>query len=183
VRVAITGTHGSGKSTLVEDFLAAHPDYLHEPEPYEALSEAGEVFSDPPTIADLLCQLDHSVERLGAHADDGNVILERCPVDFLAYLEVFGRGANPEEFEAGSVMEMVEEAIGLLDLIVFLPLPPGDAMRAERPALQRAVDRELGSILRGDALSLPATGGPRVIEVMGTPAQRLAALEQAVSGA
>jgi len=181
VKIAITGTHGSGKSTLVEDFLAAHPEYAFEPEPYETLSEAGEAFSDPPTIADFVRQLEHSVERLDAHADDGNVIFERCAVDFLAYLEVLGWGANLDAFDTRSVTELAEDAIATLDLIVFLPLPPGDAMRAERPALQRAVDRELGSILRDDSLSLLAAGGPRVIEATGTPPQRLAALERAVS--
>jgi cytidylate kinase len=33
MRLAISGTHGSGKTTLAEDFLAAHSGYRHVPEP------------------------------------------------------------------------------------------------------------------------------------------------------
>src|SRR5688572_1363139 len=32
VRIAISGTHCSGKTTLVADFIVAHRDYVHEPE-------------------------------------------------------------------------------------------------------------------------------------------------------
>ena len=33
MRIAVAGTHASGKSTLIADFLATHPEYAHEPEP------------------------------------------------------------------------------------------------------------------------------------------------------
>ena len=39
MRIVVSGTHCSGKSTLVSDFLAAHRDYVHEPEPWEWLVE------------------------------------------------------------------------------------------------------------------------------------------------
>ena len=39
MRVAISGTHCCGKSTLIDEFLSAHPDFAHEPEPYTVLQE------------------------------------------------------------------------------------------------------------------------------------------------
>jgi hypothetical protein len=33
MRIAVAGTHASGKSTHIADFLATHPEYAHEPEP------------------------------------------------------------------------------------------------------------------------------------------------------
>ena len=81
------------------------------------------------------------------------------------------------------MIEDVADAIDMLDLVVFLPLPPGGAMEAEYPALQRAVDRELRSILRDDGLSLFASGKPRLVTLRGTPAERLQALERAVTAA
>ncbi|HEX7830976.1 MAG TPA: hypothetical protein VF787_15075, partial [Thermoanaerobaculia bacterium] len=59
MRIAISGTHGSGKSTLIDDFLHAHRDYAHEPEPYEWLDEPAE-----PDAESFYRQLELSVERL-----------------------------------------------------------------------------------------------------------------------
>ncbi len=39
MRVAISGTHCCGKSTLIDAFLLAHSDYVHEPEAYVALQD------------------------------------------------------------------------------------------------------------------------------------------------
>src|SRR5690349_8388261 len=87
VRIAISGTHCSGKSTLIDDFLAAHRDYLHEPEPYEWLQDVyGETMSEEPTADDFYRQLEVSVDRMRAHARGANVMIERSPLDFLAYL-------------------------------------------------------------------------------------------------
>jgi broad-specificity NMP kinase len=33
MRVAVTGTHGVGKTTLIDDFLALRPHYEHAQEP------------------------------------------------------------------------------------------------------------------------------------------------------
>lgn len=181
MRLAVSGTHGSGKTTLIEDFVAAHPDYAHEPEPYETLSEAGVAFADPPLIDDYLQQLEHSIETLHAHRAEENIIFDRCPIDFIAYLEVLGRRTGPDTFDVDSALEEVEEAIETLDLIVFLPLPPGGAMEAEHPALQRAVDRELRSILLDDGLSLLASGKLGLIALSGSPLHRLRALEREVT--
>ena len=116
MRVAVSGTHGSGKTTLVEDFVTAHPEYVHVPEPFEMLSEAGAAFSDPPTIADYLEQLEHSIETLHAHEAEANVIFDRCPLDFVAYLSVLGRSGD-EAFDVDSVLEDASDAIATLDLV------------------------------------------------------------------
>jgi hypothetical protein len=105
MRVAVSGTHGSGKTTLVEDFAAAHPEYAHVPEPFETLSEAGAAFSDPPTVADYLEQLEHNIETLHAHKAEANVIFDRCPLDFVAYLSVINRRSGSDAFDVDSVID------------------------------------------------------------------------------
>ena len=39
MRIVTSGTHSVGKSTVVWDFLKAHPDYIREEEPYRAVCE------------------------------------------------------------------------------------------------------------------------------------------------
>jgi hypothetical protein len=65
MRIAISGTHCSGKSTLIDEFLLAHPEFTHEPEAYEALQEDhGETFSAEPNAEDFYRQLEYNVGRL-----------------------------------------------------------------------------------------------------------------------
>jgi hypothetical protein len=181
MRLAISGTHGSGKTTLAEDFLAAHPGYRHVPEPYEALIDAGAAFSDPPTIDDFAEQLEASIALLHQHAREGDVVFERCPLDFLAYIAVLERRSGEDGFDIDASRDEIAEALAVLDLIVFLPLPADGTMAAELPKLQRAVDRELRTLLRDDPLALRVDGAPRAIALRGTRAERLAALDRAVA--
>ena len=89
MRIAITGTHGSGKTTLIADFVAANPGYESIAEPYWLLVQQGTVFADGPTIADLEEQLAQSCTLILAATQD-DVVFDRCPLDFIAYLEVVG---------------------------------------------------------------------------------------------
>ena len=87
MRIAISGTHGTGKSTLIDKFLRAHPHFVHEPEPYTVLVEDfGEEFSEEPCVEDFYRQLEFNVEGLKHHTHEPHVIYERCPIDFLAYI-------------------------------------------------------------------------------------------------
>lgn len=91
MRIAISGTHCCGKSTLIEAFRLRHRDYVHEPEAYEALQEFyGEGFGDEPTADDFYRQLEYQVDRLRQYGVGDRVIFERSPVDYLAYLLALG---------------------------------------------------------------------------------------------
>ena len=57
MRVAISGTHCCGKSTLIDAFLSSHDTYSHEPEPYEALQDLyGEDFGAEPGADEFSAQ-------------------------------------------------------------------------------------------------------------------------------
>ena len=107
MRIVVSGTHCSGKSTLVSDFLAAHRDYTHEPEPWEWLVEVyNESLPEEPDGAGFHRQLEVSVERLRTYGRTAHLIAERCPLDFLAYilaLDDLGRDRH--------AMQLVEPAV------------------------------------------------------------------------
>ncbi len=166
MRIAVSGTHGVGKSTLVDEFLRLHPEFAHEPEPYAVLVEDyGEQFSEEPCVEDFLRQLEFNLERLGQHASDENVIYERCPLDFLAYLNALDSNL-PE-----AMLKRISEAMQQLDLIVYLPLEHEGG--GEYPKLRRAMDRQLSKILT-------STNVP-VVEATGSTTQRLRAIENALT--
>ena len=176
MRIAVTGTHGVGKSTLVEDFCAVHPGYEPVPEPYWLLAQQGVVFADGPNVADLEEQLKQSCALIVA-TEAADVVFDRCPLDLIAYLEVVSAGEGFEWSPDGKLLSRIEKALARLDLVAFVPLrrPDEIAVPIEFPKLRARVDARLKTMLREDDLGLLADG-PRVLEVTGTPADRVAAL-------
>ncbi|MGV3622588.1 MAG: ATP-binding protein [Archangium sp.] len=139
MRVAISGTHRVGKSTLVEELGAVLPKYATVAEPYELLEEDGYESATPPTAEDFEAQLECS---LGALADDqDNVIFDRCPADVVAYLQALGESIDDE------VIERVREAMNTLDLVVFVPIEARVKVRSDD--LREDVDEKLRSLLPG----------------------------------
>lgn len=182
MRIAVSGTHSCGKSTLIEEFLLAHPDFAHEPEAYEALTEDhGESFAADPSAEDFQRQLEYNLGRLNSYRPGDRVIFERCPVDYLAYmlaLADLGRDRDRSQL-LECARELSRNAIGLLDIVVFLPMNgPSDEMEDAR--LRTAVNARLESILLDDELDFFGAGHPRVIEAPGSTPQRLRAIEIAM---
>lgn len=165
MRIAVSGTHGVGKSTLIEEFLQTHPEFVYEPEPYTVLVEdLGEEFSEEPCVEDFRRQLEFNIERLQQHPPGEKVIYERCPIDFLAYIDAL----EPRSVEA--LLEPVSQAMQHLDLIVYLPLDDDQTLESEYPKLQKAVDRRLRKMLLDDELGMLNVP---VVETKGSTAQRL----------
>ena len=178
MRIAISGTHCVGKTTLIDEFLRAHPDFVHEPEPYTVLVEDfGEEFSEEPRFEDFYRQLEFNIERLKQHTREERVIYERCPVDFLAYICVL------DFISAESMLKQVRESIQHLDLIVYLPLDHDDNnVEAEYPKLRKAVDRRLSAIFREDEFGITTSSDVVVAEASGPTAQRLHLIEDIIHG-
>lgn len=182
MRIAVSGTHCSGKSTLVADFLKVHEKFVHEPEPYEWLQELyGETFADRPTVDDFYRQLEVSVERLCSYPSNADFIAERSPIDFVAYILAIadlGRG--------GPAGNMLDHAVTLarrgterLDRIAFLPLPAGDriiAPESEDLELREATNARLIELFAEDEFDLLGNH-VRVVEIGGTAIERLRTLE------
>ena len=182
MRIAVSGSHCTGKSTLVADFLRVHPEFIHEPEPYTLLvEEFGEEFSAEPCAEDFLRQLEFNIDRLKQHERDARVIYERCPIDFLAYIECV---SLPYPLPRGGDKNQVHalEAIQSLDLIVYLPIDDTiEVSDEEFPKLRKAVDRRLSKIYREDEFGVVSSTNLLIVEATGSAAQRLHLVETAMS--
>jgi len=170
MRIAVSGTHCVGKSTLIDEFLLAHPEYAHEPEPYVTLVEDfGEEFSGEPCVDDFLRQLEFSIDRLATHTPGEKVIYERCPLDFVAYIDAI----EPNRIEP--LLGPVSTSLRGLDLLVFLPIEDAVCPDPDYPKLRKAVDRRLNAILLDDELGIISVP---VVEATGSTAQRLRIIEE-----
>lgn len=186
MRIAVSGTHCVGKSTLIDEFLRCHPDFAHEPEPYTVLVETyGEEFSSEPCVDDFYRQLEFNVAQLRRNSADDPVIYERSPVDFLAYILAL-KDLKRDDVDSRLVktaLELVTEAVRHLEIIVFLPLRDSDGVDVpadEDPKLRRAVDSRLVSLLIDDELGIIESGFAAIIEARESTTQRLRMIEDAI---
>jgi hypothetical protein len=112
------------------------------------------------------------------------VVFDRCPLDFLAYLDVVSAGEGFEWLPDGRLLNRIGRALATLDMVVFVPLLQPDEILVpiEHPQLRRRVDRRLKTMLRRDDLGLLAAG-PRVLDVSGSRPRRVAQLAAALGEA
>lgn len=180
MRIVVSGTHASGKSTLISDFATAHPEFAVLPDPFEEFLDDS---FDEPDAALFGRQLDIAAGRLTEFPAGSDLIAERGPLDFLAYLHSLaglGRiGASSLALERATAVTRL--ATTHIDLVALLPLGYRDQIRVgddEDPELRLAMNAALL-----DLAGEPELVGPRVVELAGSRAERLAQLEAAARGA
>lgn len=178
MRIVVSGTHASGKSTLISDFAARQRGFGVRGDLYDEID--GDALAVGPEL--FLRQFDVAEERLLRLTAMDDVIVERGPVDMLAYLvalEELGRSA----FARGGLEALAARAAAAMvrvDLLVLVRLDPAAAIwvdEDEDPLLREAMDVALADLV-GDP---DVTGDTPVIEVAGAPAARLAQLEAAAA--
>ncbi|MDF3029010.1 MAG: hypothetical protein K0S23_3317 [Fluviicola sp.] len=139
MKIAFTGAHCVGKTTLAEKLQTTLPDYLFIPEPYVELEEEGHIFSETPGAEDFSVQLEYAIERICI--DEPDVIFDRSPLDLLAYLYVTGGAKASQNFYM-----KVREAMTEIDLLVFVPVEKPDLIdcpQSEFPELRQQVNELL----------------------------------------
>lgn len=180
MRIVVSGTHASGKSTLVSDFSFRHPEFAVLPDPFDLVDESW----DSPSAALFAAQLRISAARLDPREAAENLIAERGPIDFLAYLMALDdatRASNSHELlERATVM--TREALAHIDLLVVLPLTTSDEIAPdtdEHLALRDAMNDILLDLIDNCEIV-----GERanVVEITGDRSHRLAALEAIAVG-
>ena len=186
MRIAVSGTHFTGKSTLIEDFRLRYPHYKLEIEPYYQLQDEKTMeLGLEPSLESILEQLDYSIDQLQQAVQEKNVIFDRCPVDFLAYAmcHLNQNDVDMHDSEVSERLPDIKIALDRLDMIVFLPLSKENALvyTEDNPAYRQAVDRCFKKIYRDDLYDIfPSYYHPRVIELEGDRMTRLSALENAL---
>lgn len=183
MRIAVSGTHFMGKSTLIEDFIKKHPDYKCEIESYYKLQDEKSMeLSLEPSLDSLLEQLDCSINQLNECANERNIIFDRCPVDFLAYAmcALDQDSIDIHDSEVSEKFPEIKEALDHLDLIVFLPMTKENSIEytEENPSYRKAADKYFKKLYRDEICDIfPKYGHPKIIEIWGNQLIRIKKLE------
>lgn len=167
MRLAVSGSHRTGKTTLVARLAEARPGHAVIEEPYHLLAEEGHAFAHPPSIEDFELQLARSIREV--HEAGPDVVFDRCPLDLVAYLTVHD---DRQAFDLERWLPDVRAAVDRIDLVVYVPVeipdrvivPPGD----DEGATREDVDDRIREILFEDTLDC----GCEVLEVTGSPDDR-----------
>jgi len=175
MRVAISGSHRTGKTTLVEELAALLPNYATIDEPYHLMEEEGYAFCHPPSLEDYEAQLFRSIESLKERGR--RVFFDRCPVDFLGYIAVH---EDADSFDWDERLPRIRVALQRLDLIVFVPVEAQGriafSMSNDDDGSRALVDDKLGEILLDDPFEL----GVEVLAVEGDPERRLRTVMESI---
>lgn len=161
MRIAISGSHLVGKTTLCEALAEVLPHYQLFPEPYRLLEEDGHEFGEMPSVEEFELQMERSFLVLREGGADA--VFDRCPLDIAAYLLTH---EDADTFDIELWMPRIREHVSTLDLIVFVPIEAPDRVdvpRSER-GLRAEVDALLSDIVLGDAYGLDV----EVMEVAGS---------------
>lgn len=167
MRLGISGSHATGKSTLMAELGAGLPNYSLVDEAYFHLIEEGHGFGAAPTVEEVATQLRRSIHLI-ENVSDPDTIFERCPVDYVAYLIAL----HTDSETLRNWVDEARDALATLDAVIFVPVEPRDRISVSRedlPKLRRAVDRALRDLLIDDSWGLNLT----VRECRGSIAERV----------
>ncbi|XXF75411.1 hypothetical protein P2318_20330 [Myxococcaceae bacterium GXIMD 01537] len=104
---------------LIEALEEQLAEYRVVDEPYHLLEDEGYEFTSPPCLEDFLEQLRRSLELLEDEEGPRNVLIDRCPLDFLGYLLTH---EGSDSFDLEEWLTRVRSTIKTLDLVVFVPI-------------------------------------------------------------
>ena len=172
MRIGISGTHGTGKTTLAEALCTHLPGHITADEPYYLLEEEGYEFDFPPSPDDYRALLARSLRCLSDPPPRPGIVFDRTPLDYLAYLVAIG-----VDVEQGADAPAIQTALARLDLLVLtvitteteqtLPTP-------ELPGLRARMNDALLDLVYANPLD--AWGEVPVLELNGPLDNRLPAV-------
>ncbi|MCX5949354.1 MAG: AAA family ATPase [Cyanobacteria bacterium] len=194
MRIAISGSHSLGKSTLVHQWVESHGSYRREEEPYRALGLHGPYeihFREASTRLQNGIQLYYCISRVHRYGEPAEaVIFDRSPVDYIAYSQYTadqGQSDINHDF-VESMVPAVRESLDHLDILAFVPRTErwpvameADGIRPVDHGYRDDVDAIFKQIYRqGRFAVMPAQRAPLLVELWGPTEQRLEQLQQAV---
>jgi len=193
MRIAVSGTHSQGKSTLVWDWVKRHPHYIREEEPFRALHAEGYEIEFRQNCNRLHngIQMYYNASRVKTYGSMSEcVIFDRSPVDYIAYSQYTADYATTDidnAFVEGMVPR-VRQTLENIDLLVFTPISDewpvemeDDGIRPIDLPYRSEVDAIFKQIYREKRFNvMPAENPPHFIELWGPREERLERIEEAI---
>lgn len=186
MKIAISGTHCTGKTTYIQDFLKKWPNYKTPEKSYrDYIIEKNLPHSKEATEESQKLILDALVDQSQEYTKDENVIFDRCVLDNLAYSSwLFLNGKISEKFLDESRI-IIRESLKLFDIIFYFPITKfspialeEDVLRDNDPVYREEIDNIFSTFVMSyrqqDGRVFPADDTPPIIEIFGNREERIA---------
>jgi len=151
MRIGISGTHGTGKTTLAEALSARLPGHVTADEPYYLLEEEGYEFGFPPSPDDYRALLARSLQSLSAQSQQPGAVFDRTPLDYLAYLAA--TGADPCDEASAAALRPGFASLHLLVITLITPETEQVLPGTEMPVLRAQMNDALLELVYDDPLN------------------------------
>lgn len=150
-KIAVSGTHGAGKSTLISAYLEragfdSRRTAVLEEVPRKIAERCGDLTMLRPssnTFSRQALLVAEQIAREAMHPGNGVLLCDRTVLDHLAYTLLLFQDMKAS-VEMAMLKETAREWMGTYDAVVYLPQPSWgvrtDGMRDDDLAFQREID-------------------------------------------
>jgi hypothetical protein len=185
MKIAVIGTQNIGKSTYINDFLKKWPMYKTPQSSYRDLIKKQNLpHSKDGTEESQTLILNNLVDQIINSSKEDFVIFDRCVVDVLAYSTWLCINGKVSEKFVDQQRIIVRETLRLYDILFFIPLTKvskieivDDGTRNADPVYREEIDNIFKAFQeayhRGDGRIFPKDDTPPVIEIFGSPEERI----------
>ena len=149
MRIAVSGTASTGKTTFIKDFLKKWKNYSTPEKTYrDVLKEKKLNHSDKTNKETQKCILDFLVNQQREYTKDDNVIFDRCPWDNLVYsMWAMEQGdSDIDEKFIDECIPIVRSSMKDIDVIFFTPITKASPIKIEDDGVRQADEQYIKSI-------------------------------------
>lgn len=192
MRLAVSGTACIGKTTLINDMVKTWPAYTANRFNYREKLKEGQ-HSKSCTQETQWMILNDMIDELQKYSSTDYVIFDRCPLDNLIY-SMWAFEHNEGDINAEFIAKcipLVRESMRLLDIVFFLPItkvaPVGIVSNGTRETDETYI-KEIDNLFKAlvsqyqhtleKSVFFPKDDCPGIIEIFGSPLQRIELLKQ-----
>jgi predicted ATPase len=185
MKIAVSGTHCTGKSTYVQDFLKNWKNYSTPEKSYrDYIKEKNLPHSKEGTEESQKIILDALIDQQQAYSKDDNVIFDRCVLDNLAYSSWLNLNGKVSDKFLDESRILVRETLKMFDVIFYFPITKvspikleEDELRDNDPVYRQEIDNIFNifveSFRSGDGRVFPADDTAPIIEIFGNREERI----------
>lgn len=183
MRIALIGSHNTGKSTLIENFIKQWPMYKRPEKTYRdiikeqniKLNKQGDKESQKAILNALVDEV-----QLASVSDDKYIIFDRCTIDNIAY-SLWHYAKETEGFSTEFIIDCQSIAtlsLKHIDVIFYLPIrkeipiTPREGRETDevfREEINNIFDSLVESYEKGTGAFFPREDCPAVIRLEGPP--------------
>lgn len=194
MRISISGTISQGKTTLVNDFLRAWPNYKTPDSSYrDILKEKNYPHSKNCNKEGQWAILNSMIDEMQKYTKDDNIIFDRNPLDCLVFslwAAEMGTSDIDKEF-IDKIIPIVRESLKNIDLIFFIPMTAVSPVAIEDNGKRETDPQYIGEIDHifkalfheyqhslGKTPFFSADDCPAMIEIFGKQEERILLIRQ-----